>query len=325
MKKVLTALLAAALGLVSFAACSGGASSSAAASSASASSMAASSAVSSSQAGDEYSTTLADIQAKGELVIGLDDTFAPMGFRNEAGELVGFDIDLATAVCEELGVTATFQPIDWNAKEMELATGNIDCIWNGMSATPERAEKMSLSQSYLNNKIIVMTNEGVSLTSKEDLANYNIGVQAGSAALEALENDPAYASFSDKVTPYPTYDEIILSMQSGREDVMVIDEVFGVYKNSQMAKPLLVSEVEFGDDLYAIGFRKSDTELTQAVNDALNALIENGKAAEISTVWFGEDIVLPAEGMRDREVEAPASAAASGSGASLVADSSSAA
>lgn len=129
-----------------------------------------------------YGTTLADIQAKGELVIGLDDTFAPMGFRDESGNLVGFDIDLATAVCEELGVKATFQPIDWDAKEMELSSGNIDCIWNGMSITPEREEAMSLSQAYLNNKIVIMTKEGVTVSAKEDLANYNIGIQAGSAA-----------------------------------------------------------------------------------------------------------------------------------------------
>ena len=157
-----------------------------------------------------YGTTLADIQAKGELVIGLDDTFAPMGFRDESGNLVGFDIDLATAVCEELGVKATFQPIDWDAKEMELSSGNIDCIWNGMSITPEREEAMSLSQAYLNNKIVIMTKEGVTVSAKEDLANYNIGIQAGSAALEAVTNDAVYASIQDKITEYPTYDEVIL-------------------------------------------------------------------------------------------------------------------
>ena len=307
MKKAMLAFLAMMMTALLLAGCAGSASSSEvpAASAPAAASTAASS--DSSAQSEGYSTTLADIQAKGELVIGLDDTFAPMGFRDEAGELVGFDIDLATAVCEILGVEAKFQPIDWNAKEMELATGNIDAIWNGMSATPERAENMSLSQTYLNNKIIVMANDGVTIETVADLANYNIGVQAGSAALEAIEASPDYDSFKDKVTPYPTYDEIILAMQSGREDAMVIDEVFGVYKNTQMDTPLVVTAVDFGDDLYAIGFRKSDTELTGAVNDALNELIENGKAAEISEKWFGEDLVLPAEGMRDREEESPAS------------------
>lgn len=241
-----------------------------------------------------FATSLADIQAKGMLVIGLDDTFAPMGFRDTDNTLVGFDIDLARAVCEKLGVEAEFQPIDWNAKEMELNTGNIDCIWNGMSATPERQESMSLSQNYLNNKMIVMTNPGVTIASKEDMANFNIGIQGGSAALEAVKASEVWDAIADKVVEYPTYDEIIMDMNAGRIDCVVIDEVFGNYKNAQMDNVFGTADFDFGDDLYAIGFRKSDTELTDAVNTALNELIAEGTAAEISTQWFGTDIVIGA-------------------------------
>ncbi len=249
----------------------------------------------SASASGTYSTTLADVQEKGELIIGLDDTFAPMGFRDEAGNLVGFDIDLANAVCEQLGVTATFKPIDWDSKELALSSGTIDCVWNGMSITPERQEQMSLSQAYLNNKIVIMTKEGVTVNSKEDLADYQIGIQAGSAALEAVKADDIYNSIQGNLTEYPTYDEVILDMQAGRLDCMIIDEVYGGYKNAKMDQAFSVSDVNFGDDLYAIGFRKSDTELTQAVNDALNALIEDGTAAQISNEWFGADIVVKPE------------------------------
>ena len=131
-----------------------------------------------------------------------------------------------------------------------------------------------------------------SVSAKEDLANYNIGIQAGSAALEAVTNDAVYASIQDKITEYPTYDEVILDVQAGRLDCMIIDEVYGGYKNAKLGSIFAVSEVDFGDDLYAIGFRKGDAELTQAVNDAINALIESGKAAEISEAWFGADIVV---------------------------------
>lgn len=241
---------------------------------------------------DAYTTTLADIQAKGELIIGLDDTFAPMGFRDTDGQLVGFDIDLARAVCEKLGVEATFQPIDWGAKEMELSTGKIDCIWNGMSITPERQEGMSLSNAYLNNKIIVMTKEGVTLESKEDLVNYNIGIQAGSAALEAVKADEVYATIEGNITEYPTYDEVIMDVNAGRLDCMIIDEVFGNYKNANLDNQFGVAGFDFGDDLYAIGFRKGDTELTGAVNDAIAQVIADGTAAEISNTWFGTDIVI---------------------------------
>ena len=287
MKKILSLALALALAM-SLAACGGSDSSSAAADSSTGSS----SGATSSPSASGYSTTLEDIKAKGQLVIGLDDTFAPMGFRDENGDLVGFDIDLAKAVCEELGVEAVFQPINWSAKEMELSTGKVDCLWNGLSITPERQETMSMSNAYLNNKIIVMTNKGVTLASKEDLANYNVGVQAQSSALEVVMADDVYDSIKDKITEYDTYDQVIMDMQAGRLDAMIVDEVLGQYKNTQLGGIFDVASFDFGDDLYAIGFRKSDTELTQAVNDALASCIESGKSAEISEKWFGADIVI---------------------------------
>ena len=287
MKKILSLALALALAM-SLVACGGSDSSSAAADS----STGFSSGATSSSSASGYSTTLEDIKAKGQLVIGLDDTFAPMGFRDENGDLVGFDIDLAKAVCEELGVEAVFQPINWSAKEMELSTGKVDCLWNGLSITPERQETMSMSNAYLNNKIIVMTNKGVTLASKEDLANYNVGVQAQSSALEVVMADDVYDSIKDKITEYDTYDQVIMDMQAGRLDAMIVDEVLGQYKNTQLGGIFDVASFDFGDDLYAIGFRKSDTELTQAVNDALAACIESGKSAEISEKWFGADIVI---------------------------------
>lgn len=292
MKKKFTLAAAVLLAGSMLAACGGAPASSAASASAPDAGSSSTAPASSVSAAAGYSTSVADIQKNGKLVIGLDDTFAPMGFRDEAGELVGFDIDLARAVCEQLGVEAEFQPIDWDAKELALAAGTVDCLWNGMSATAKRAEVMSLSQTYLNNKIIIMTKEGVTVASKEDLANYNIGIQVESAALEAVQADPIYESVKDKITEYPTYDEVILDVQAGRLDCMIIDQVYGEYKNAKMGGVFGISDVDFGDDLYAIGFRKGDTELTQAVNDAINALIEDGTAGAISESWFGKDIVV---------------------------------
>ncbi len=287
MKKMISVLLAAAMAFA-LAAC-GGAQSSTPASSTPAASSASQGQSSSSAA---YATSLDDIKAKGELVIGLDDTFAPMGFRDENGDLVGFDIDLATAVCEGLGVKPVFQPIDWDAKELELSTGKIDCIWNGMSITPEREQSMSLSNAYLNNKIIIMTNKGVTIATKDDLANYNLGTQADSSALEVVKGDPIYDLIKDKLTEYKTYDQVIMDMQAGRIDAMIVDEVLGQYKNTQLGNVFEVASVDFGEDLYAIGLRKSDTELTDAINAAMKTCIDNGTAAEISTKWFGSDIMV---------------------------------
>ncbi len=233
------------------------------------------------------------IKNKGKLVVGLDDTFAPMGFRDEGGNLVGFDIDLANAVGEVLGIDIEFKPIDWNSKEMELSSKNIDCIWNGMSVNDKRQESMSLTNKYLNNRIVIMTlKDDVKVASAVDLANYNIGTQTGSAALEKMEKNKDAASYKDKIKQYPTYDEAILDMEAGRIDCIVVDEVLGEYKNSKRETKLSLCEYNFGDDFYAIGCRKADTGVSDKINEALAELIKNGKAAEISNKWFGKNVVI---------------------------------
>lgn len=233
------------------------------------------------------------IEDKGVLVIGLDDTFAPMGFRDEANNLVGFDIDLANAVGETLGIRVEFQPIDWNAKELELSSKRIDCIWNGMSATPKRQEDMALTNKYLNNRIVIMAlSADIKVEAVEDLQNYNIGTQADSAALETMQAHADFASFSDKITEYGTYDEAIMDMQAGRVDLIVVDEVLGEYKNSKLDEKMHLCDFNFGDDFYAIGCRKGENDVAGKITGAIDALIKNGKAAEISNKWFGRDIVI---------------------------------
>lgn len=232
--------------------------------------------------------------AKETLVVGLDDTFAPMGFRDEQGNLVGFDIDLAEAVCDELGMQAEFKPIDWNAKEMELKAGTIDCVWNGMSITPERQENMALTNKYLNNKIVLMAlaDSDVDVTSAKELADLKIGTQADSSALEMLKANEEYESFQDNISEYETYDTAIMDLKAGRVDVIAVDQVLGEYTNNNLGGEMKECTYSLGDDYYVIGFEKSNTELRDKVNDAIKNLIDSGKAAEISTKWFGRDIVV---------------------------------
>lgn len=233
------------------------------------------------------------IEDNGELIVGLDDTFAPMGFRDKNDNLIGFDIDLANAVGEELGVKVNFKPIDWDAKEMELESKTIDCIWNGMSATEERQESMSLSKKYLNNKIVIMTmKKDINVGDVADLKDLKIGTQADSAALETMQANEDFDSFKDNITEYKSYDTAMLDMKAGRIDCVVIDQVLGNYKSAKGKDKLYTSDYDFGDDFYAIGFRKGETTLTDKVNEALQTLIDNGKAAEISEKWFGKDIVI---------------------------------
>ena len=238
-------------------------------------------------------TGWAYIENKGELIVGLDDAFAPMGFRDEDGNLVGFDIDLANAAGEYLGLDVTFKPIDWDAKDMELSSKRIDCIWNGMSVLPERIEAYSLTKKYLNNKIIIMTlDPELNITSTADLANVTLGTQVSSAALSTMQANPDWSTFEANVTEYATYDEAILAMQGGRVQAIVVDQVLGEYKNANMDNAMSVCDFGFGDDFYAIGCRKGETDVADKINEAIQALIDNGKAAEISEKWFGTNIVI---------------------------------
>lgn len=232
--------------------------------------------------------------AKETLVVGLDDAFAPMGFRDEQGNLVGFDIDLATAVADELGMQVEFKPIDWNAKEMELKAGTIDCVWNGMSITPERQENMALTNKYLNNKIVLMAlaDSDIDVTSAKELADLKIGTQVDSSALQMLMANEAYESFKDNISEYETYDTAIMDLKAGRVDVIAVDQVLGEYTNNNLGGEMKECTYSLGDDYYVIGFEKSNTDLRDKVNDAIKALIDNGKAAEISSKWFGKDIVV---------------------------------
>lgn len=229
-----------------------------------------------------------------KIVVGLDDTFAPMGFRDAEGNLVGFDIDLANAVGEYLGMTVEFKPIDWNAKEMELNAKTIDCVWNGMSVTPDRMENMALSDQYLNNKIVLMAlaDADFDVTKADQLADLKIGTQADSSALEVLKKNEAYDAFKDNVAEYDTYDTAIMDLKAGRVDVIAVDQVLGEYTNNNMDGAMKECTYSLGDDYYVIGFAKENTELRDKINEAVKALIDNGTAAEISKEWFGKDIVV---------------------------------
>ncbi len=242
---------------------------------------------------DEELTGWAYIEDKGELIIGLDDTFAPMGFRDEAGELVGFDIDLANAVGEQLGVTVTFKPIEWDSKELELTSKSVDCIWNGMSVTDERKEQMALTKMYLNNCNIVMSlSSDINITEETDLADYQIGTQVDSSALKVMQESENWNLYAENVMEFPTFDEAILALQGGRVDVIVVDQVLGEYKNSKLDEPMFTCDFNFGDDFYAIGCRKGEEDVAEKINEAIQALIDSGEAAEISNTWFGKDIVI---------------------------------
>ena len=175
----------------------------------------------------EDDTSLEDLKSRGKFIIGLDDSFPPMGFRDEENNIVGVDIELAAEVAERLGVEFVAQPINWDTKEMELENGNIDCIWNGMTVTDERKEAMFLSKPYLNNRQVVIVKESSGIKELSDLEGKIVALQKGSSAEQAL----ASSDIADKVK-VQTYDENVtafMDLQAGRVDAFLVDEVAGNY------------------------------------------------------------------------------------------------
>lgn len=176
----------------------------------------------------EGDNSLQNILDKGTMILGLDDSFPPMGYRDENNEIVGFDIDLATEVAKRLGVELIVQPIDWNSKEMELDGGKIDCIWNGLSVTPERLEAMFMPRAYIANTQVIIVPEGSDIKTIADLEGKIVGLQEGSSSLDALSANPVKDKVA-QIIEYPNNVNVYMDLQAGRIDAFVVDEVVGRY------------------------------------------------------------------------------------------------
>lgn len=176
----------------------------------------------------EGDTSLTDIQSKGKIVLGLDENFPPMGYRDaESNEIVGFDIDLAKEVAKRMELELVIQPIDWDSKEMELNGGSIDMIWNGMTITDDRIASMTISKPYIANKQVIIVPEDSSITTKADLEGKKVGLQKGSSAYEALTADEATFKSLGEVVEYPDNVTVFTDLKAGRIDAFVVDEVNG--------------------------------------------------------------------------------------------------
>lgn len=239
------------------------------------------------------------IQANGKIIMGVDDEFPPMGYIDtQTGDLIGFDIDLATEVFTRLGVEVDIQPIDWGSKEMELDGGNIDVIWNGYSYTDERNEKVNLSEPYMKNNQVIMVKADSSYQTLEDLAGKSLGVQADSSAEDALNSEGAaeFKASLSEIVPVDNYSKAVLEIKNGLIEAIAIDEVVARYYLSHEEGAYRILTEDNGDVIslavedYVIGFRKGDDALKEKVEETLKEMKADGKLAEISEKWFGEDV-----------------------------------
>ncbi len=232
------------------------------------------------------------IKKSGVIVVGLDDNFPPMGFRSENGKIVGFDIDLANAAAEKLGLKAEFKPVDWDGIVMSLNKGDIDVIWNGLTITEERKEKIAFSPAYMANRQIVVVSAGSAISCLADLEGKVVGLQLGSSSQKALQNNEEVKSSIKEERKYSNNTEALLDLASGRIDAVVVDEIVGRYYIAKKPGEYHVLEQNLGQEEYGVGMRKADKEFVEKLSDAIDQLKQDGTADEISQTWFGESVLL---------------------------------
>ncbi|EJO5348345.1 amino acid ABC transporter substrate-binding protein [Clostridium botulinum] len=236
-------------------------------------------------------TSLKDIKEKGEFVVGLDDSFPPMGFKNDKGEIVGFDIDLAKEVSKRLDVKAVFKPVQWDGVVLSLNNKDIDVIWNGLTITENRKKQINFSKPYVENKQIIVVNNNSTIKSKKDLNKKTVGIQLGSSSEAALNSDKNFVNSLKELKKYSNNTEALMDLQAKRVDAVVVDEVVGRYYISKKPNIFKVLDEDFGSESYGIGFRKTDNSFREAVDKALDEIIKDGTADKISKKWFGKGIL----------------------------------
>jgi len=215
-----------------------------------------------------------------------------MGYRDENGEIVGFDIDMAKEVCSRLEIDLRLQPINWSAKEQELNTKNIDCIWNGLTITPERREVILFTKPYMNNRQVLVVKADADYAALADFAGKKLGIQAGSSANDALNSAEEFKASLGEVVAFDDNMTALMDLEQGGLDVVLMDEIVARFYIQQRSKSYKVLDEALAGEEYGVGFRKEDRELMEKFEETLEAMAEDGTLAAISQSWFGKDITI---------------------------------
>lgn len=237
----------------------------------------------------------------GEFIVGFDAEFPPYGYKDENGEYVGFDLDLAQEVCDRNGWTLKKQPIDWNSKDMELSSGSIDCIWNGFTMNG-REDAYTWSVPYVDNSQVVIVKADSGIAHLNDLSGKIVAVQADSSALAALEGEDASeenlalrASFAD-LQQVGDYNSAFLNLESGAVDAICMDIGVANYEIDSRGDKFIMLEDRLSSEEYGIGFKLGNTELRDTVQNTLFEMLDDGTFDEIAQKWgLEESVCLSAE------------------------------
>lgn len=227
----------------------------------------------------------------GTLIVGFDQEFPPMGFMAEDGSYVGFDLDLAQEAARRLGLEYKAQPIAWDSKDMELDSGNIDCIWNGFTITG-REDDYEWTEPYMDNAQVFVVNGDSGIETLDDLAGKVVECQADSSALAALNEDAELTSTFAQLLTTADYNSALMDLEQGAVDAVAMDVVVARYQIQQRDADFAVLDETLSSEAYAVGFKKGNTELRDKVQSALEEMAADGTMKEISEKWFGEDLTV---------------------------------
>lgn len=225
----------------------------------------------------------------GTLIVGFDQDFPPMGFVGDDGEYTGFDLELAQEVAKRLGLEYKAQPIAWDSKDMELESGNIDCIWNGFTMTG-REDDYTWTEPYMANQQVFVVANDSDINSQADLAGKIVEVQADSSAEAALKEAPELTATFKELLTTADYNTAFMDLEQGAVDAIAMDVIVAGYQIQQRNADFKILDDSLSEEEYGVGFKKGNTELRDKVQATLEEMAEDGTLQEVSEKWFGKDV-----------------------------------
>lgn len=225
--------------------------------------------------------------------VGFDQNFPPFGYVGDDGKYTGFDIEMATECAKRMGKKIVLQPIDWDAKDMELESGTIDCIWNGFTING-REDQYTWTDPYMDNSQVFVVRTADNINSTADLAGKTIEVQKDSAAMTALQDDD-HKNLLNSFGAFQTigdYNTAFMDLESGAVDAVGIDIGVAKYQIKGKEDQYKILDDQISTEQYGVGFLLGNTELRDEVQKTLMEMVSDGTFAEISNKYFGYDVCI---------------------------------
>ncbi len=226
--------------------------------------------------------------------VGFDAEFPPYGYITADGSYDGFDLALAAEACERLGWELKLQPIAWDSKDAELASGNIDCIWNGFTKSAERLDQYTWTIPYVDNSQVFVVKANSGIATLADLAGKTVITQAGSSALAALESEDCAtltASFG-KLLEAADYNTAFMDLESGAVDAVAMDIGVANYQISTRGGGYTILSEPLAAEQYAVGFLLGNTELMYTIQGVIIEMAKDGTMLEIAQKYVEKGLIL---------------------------------